>query len=55
MNNVVVMFLDGKEVFIENATFTLDGKTKTVVIGEKTSETLIAVFNFDNIAGVRTI
>ena len=54
MNNVVVMFTDDKEVLFENAYFTVESSYKCVLIYDQ-NDTLIAVFNFDNIAGVKLI
>jgi len=54
MNDVVIMFLDGKEVLFENASFTVECGPKCVLISDQ-NEKVIATFNFDNIAGVRMI
>lgn len=55
MDNVVVMFLDGKEVFFENANFYVDFSVNSIDIKTKDTNKIIAVFNFNNVAGVRTI
>lgn len=55
MNDVVVTLLDGKEILFNNATFIVDHKLKSVSVATKNDETLIAVFNFNNVAGVRVI
>lgn len=55
MNNVVVMFLDGKEVLFENADFYVDFSVKSIDVKNHDTKQIVAVFNFDNVAGVRAI
>ena len=53
MNNVVVICSDDKEVLFENARFTYG--TKALDIYSRENNNLIAVFNTNNIFGVKAV
>ena len=53
MNDVIVSLTDGKEIVLENAYFNVHYDYKSIRIFELNTENIIAIFNFDNVAGVR--
>lgn len=55
MKNVIVIFLDGKEMSFENAYFIINHDYKNVEILKRDSNRIIAIFNFDNIVGVKIV
>lgn len=53
MNNVVVICSDNKEILFENARFIYG--TKVLDIYSRENDDLIAVFNTNNILGVKAV
>lgn len=53
MNNVIVTFLNGEKMSFENAYFIINHDCKNVKILKRDGNRIIAIFNFDNVVGVK--